>query len=153
MGGVMRIRRLDLPRRALPALLLLLMACGPSGPQPRTRRTGTASGVGGIGSVVAPLYAVNTGGTAAAGKHTIERFQCGACHTIPGISGAEGVVAPPLTKFARRTFLAGVVPNEPEALVRWIMDPKSIVNQTAMPTLGVTEPEARDIAAYLYTLW
>jgi cytochrome c1 len=36
-------------------------------------------------------------------------------------------------------------------MVRWIVNPRAIDSLTAMPNLGVTEGEARDIAAYLYT--
>lgn len=34
--------------------------------------------------------------------------------------------------------------------MRWIRSPDEIRPGTVMPTLGVTEAEARDIAAYLY---
>jgi cytochrome c1 len=61
-------------------------------------------------------------------------------------------VGPPLTSFARRTYIAGEVPNTLEYLVRWIEMPQAIEPGTAMPNLGVTEDQARDIAAYLYTL-
>jgi cytochrome c1 len=48
--------------------------------------------------------------------------------------------------------VGGEVPNIPENLVKWIMSPQSIEPATAMPTLGVNEQQARDTAAYLYTL-
>ncbi|HEX6397344.1 MAG TPA: hypothetical protein VFZ95_07975, partial [Steroidobacteraceae bacterium] len=64
----------------------------------------------------------------------------------------RGRVGPPLTNFAQRAFIAGQVPNSPETLVRWIQNPPSIVPNTAMPVLGISEGDARDIAAYLYTL-
>jgi cytochrome c1 len=54
--------------------------------------------------------------------------------------------------FAERTFIAGEVPNTPDNLVRWIQSPQSIEAGTAMPTLGLTEQQSRDVAAYLYTL-
>jgi cytochrome c1 len=61
-------------------------------------------------------------------------------------------VGPPLAGFARRRFIAGRVPNEPEELVKWIRHPQGIKPGTAMPDLGVSDQHARDIAAYLYTL-
>jgi cytochrome c len=61
-------------------------------------------------------------------------------------------VGPPLTQFTHRAFIAGEVPNNGEFLVRWISVPQSIEPGTAMPNLGVSEAQARDIAAYLYTL-
>ena len=54
--------------------------------------------------------------------------------------------------FARRAYIAGQLPNDPENLVRWIQDPQGVEPGTAMPNLGVTAAVARDMAAYLYTL-
>lgn len=97
-------------------------------------------------------YPIATGGDPHRGKTTIERYRCGACHNIPGIPGARGLVGPPLTQFGSRTFVGGEVPNTPDNLVKWIMSPQSIEPATAMPTLGLNEQEGRDAAAYLYTL-
>lgn len=89
-------------------------------------------------------------GDAARGARAIERYGCGACHDIPGIAGANATVGPPLGGFVRSSYVAGVVPNRPEQLVRWIVNPPAIDPRTAMPDLDVSEPDARDIAAYLY---
>jgi cytochrome c1 len=62
------------------------------------------------------------------------------------------VVAPPLDAFARRTFIAGILPNTPANLVRWVVDPQAVDPRTAMPKLGLTQAQAQDVAAYLYTL-
>lgn len=97
-------------------------------------------------------YIVPSGGVAARGEQVILQYNCGSCHTIPGIRGARGEVGPPLTAFGRRTYIAGELPNNPENLVRWIMSPQSVEPKTAMPTLGLTEQQARDVAAYLYRL-
>jgi cytochrome c len=86
------------------------------------------------------------------GRVLIEEFKCGACHTIPGVSAARGVVASPLFWFSRRSFIAGEVPNTPPNLVKWVRDPRAIEPRTAMPAVGLNEDEARDVAAYLYTL-
>jgi putative membrane protein len=86
------------------------------------------------------------------GIAAIERYGCGTCHTIPGIRTAKGVVGPPLTKMALRTFIAGVLTNTPENMERWIKDPPAVDKLTAMPKLGVTDRDAQDIATYLYTL-
>jgi cytochrome c1 len=71
---------------------------------------------------------------------------------IPGINGADGLVGPPLILFARRTYVAGELPNTPSNLIRWIQDPPAVEPRTAMPALGLSEQQARDVAAYLYTL-
>jgi cytochrome c2 len=80
------------------------------------------------------------------------RYGCGACHVIPGVPGAQGQVGPPLTQFARRSLIAGRLPNTAENLVAWIRTPQDFEPGTGMPNLGVGEADARDMAAYLYTL-
>ncbi|HEX3344904.1 MAG TPA: c-type cytochrome [Polyangiaceae bacterium] len=92
------------------------------------------------------------GGDPGRGATVILAHGCGACHEIPGVRAARGRVATPLTSFAERTFIDGRLPNDPDNLVRWIMDPRSVDPQTAMPALGLTRQEASDAAAYLYTL-
>jgi cytochrome c1 len=81
-----------------------------------------------------------------------QAYGCGACHVIPGVTGAGGIVGPPLNNWSRRVYIAGNLPNTPENLVRWIRHPQAVEPGTAMPDLGVTEADARDIAAYLYSL-
>ncbi len=92
------------------------------------------------------------GGRPERGAELIESYGCGACHVVPGVRGADGTVGPPLTDFAVRGYIAGQLPNNGRNLVHWIMDPDGVEPGTAMPDLGVTEAEARDIAAYLFTL-
>lgn len=104
------------------------------------------------GGRYAPSAAVVPGGSAARGEEVIEHFRCGACHTIPGIPDADGLVGPPLLWFARRTYIAGELPNTPANLIVWVRDPPSVEPGTAMPVLGLSEQQARDVAAYLYTL-
>jgi cytochrome c1 len=94
----------------------------------------------------------HVGGDPAVGARVIARTGCGACHAIPGIRGARGIVGPPLDGFARRTLIAGVAPNRPAVLVRWVRDAPSLAPETAMPRLPLDEREAIDVAAYLYTL-
>jgi cytochrome c1 len=104
-----------------------------------------------------PTYAVAyaprvSGGDARRGAQVIESSGCGSCHTIPGVRHADGLVGPPLLWWSRRTFIAGELPNTPENLVRWIRSPQTVEARTAMPALGLSDQQARDAAAYLYTL-
>ena len=92
------------------------------------------------------------GGDVVRGKAAIRRYGCGSCHQIRGIHGADGLVGPPLAGLVRRAYVAGVLPNTPSNLVTWIVNPPAVDSKTAMPFLGVTPGEARDIATYLYTL-
>lgn len=84
------------------------------------------------------------------GAVAIERYGCGGCHVIPGIGSASGRVGPRLDGFAYQGYVGGVLPNTPDNLVSWIVDPQAWSPHSAMPKLGVSEAEARDIAAYLY---
>lgn len=98
------------------------------------------------------MASAGTGGNPARGAALIQDYGCGRCHTIPGIRAADGVVGPPLFFFSRRVYIAGEVPNTPENLIRWVRNPPAIEPGTAMPVLGLDEQQARDVAAYLYTL-
>ena len=92
------------------------------------------------------------GGHAERGPALITSYGCGACHTVPGVKGADGNVGPPLTRFGDRTYIAGMLRNSPSNLIRWIRDPQGVIPGNAMPNMGVSDAEARDMAAYLYTL-
>ncbi len=92
------------------------------------------------------------GGKPERGRARIISAGCGSCHTIPGVRGAKGIIGPNLTEFGLHSFIGGEAPNTPDYLVRWIMNPQQIEPGTAMPAVGVGERDARDIAAYLYTL-
>jgi cytochrome c2 len=93
-----------------------------------------------------------TGGDAEAGRQALARRPCGGCHEIPGVRGAQGKVGPSLSGFAGRAYVDGRLTNSPENLIAWIVDPHAIDPQNAMPPTGVGQAEARNMAAYLYTL-
>ena len=92
-----------------------------------------------------------TGGRAARGAVAIRQYGCGACHVVPGVPGAHGQVGPSLAGVGGRAYIAGVLTNTPDHLVRWIVNPRGVDSLTAMPNVGVSPGVARDIAAYLYT--
>jgi cytochrome c2 len=96
--------------------------------------------------------AENLGGNARHGAALVNQYGCGACHTIPGIAGAGGLVGPPLKGIAQRVYLAGVLRNSPENLSAWLEDPQQFVPGNAMPRMGITPSDARDLTAFLYTL-
>jgi len=111
------------------AFAALVSACAPSPPAPKWP---------------------NFGGDAHRGKLLVGRYSCGACHQMPGIEEADGLVGPPLATFSRRTMIAGLLPNTPSNLVLWLRHPQAVTPGNAMPDLGLTDAQARDIAAYLY---
>jgi putative membrane protein len=113
---------------AASALLLLLTACGPvTPPEPKA-----------------------IDGDPARGRRAIAAYGCGACHVVPGVPGARGRVGPSLAGLADRPYVAGRLVNVTPSLVDWVRHPRRIDPQTIMPDLGVTETDARDIAAFLY---
>jgi len=88
----------------------------------------------------------------ARGLALIEAKGCAACHQIPGVAWPRGAVGGPLKGFAQRGLIAGRLPNQPDTLVRWLRDAPSLAPDTAMPPTDLTPAQARDVAAYLYTL-
>ena len=106
--------------------------------------------LGGCGSGSGPGAVSIPGAHPDSAPTVMKAFGCGSCHTIPGVDGADGRVGPDLGGIADRWSIAGRLPNTPDNLVRWIMHPQEVDPGTLMPDLGVPEPQARDIAAYLY---
>jgi cytochrome c2 len=91
-------------------------------------------------------------GNPARGKLLLAQYQCGSCHAIPEVPAARGVIGPSLDGYGRRSYIAGHIPNAPEALARWIVDPAAMKPGTTMPAMGVSPDDARHMAAYLAEL-
>lgn len=91
-------------------------------------------------------------GNAERGQRLLAQFQCGACHQIPNVPAARSQMGPSLANLGKQSYIAGQFPNQPETLVRWIVDPQTMQPGTAMPAMGVSPGQARDMAAYLYGL-
>jgi cytochrome c1 len=121
-----------LPAALLASAFLCLQGCQP--PSPRAAREAGA------------------GGDALRGARVMTRQSCGACHEIPGLQDADGLVGPPLTHFSRRTMIAGLLPNTPDNLEYWLRQPQAVTPGNGMPDLGLSDRDARDIAAYLYRI-
>lgn len=77
------------------------------------------------------------------------QYGCRTCHVVPNVPGAVGKVGPSLESLSQRSYLAGSLPNTPENLVQWIMHPQHFRPGTAMPEMGVSDPDARKIAKFL----
>jgi cytochrome c1 len=134
---------------AWPALLaiMLLVGCGPAATPTATPRAGSPEP-----EPARLTPAPNVPGDATNGRRLVIGKGCGGCHTVRGVADATGVVGPNLTNVALRpTLAAETIQNSPENMVRWIMDPPALKPGTAMPKLGLTEEEARDITALLYS--
>jgi cytochrome c len=134
--GALAARRFDWLRTTLSfALLALCLATGCGREQQK-----------------AQVAATTTGGSEDRGKQLIDKYGCNACHVIPGISGPKGMVGPPLDHMAVRQIIGGKIQNTPENMMKWLQNPQALDPQNAMPNLGVTPADSRDITAYLYTL-
>ena len=107
----------------------------------RVRSLAIISGlVASCGSAASPWASVDD---ARAGRAVITRMACGSCHTIPGIEEANGRVGPPLAHFATRRTVAGVLPNAPANLVRFLSAPQSVAPGIVMPDEHLTPAQAR----------
>lgn len=135
----------------------------PAWSRPRTAIAALAALVGlGLAGIVAwsacgveakPVERLQVaGGDPSRGKVAIEKYSCGTCHEISGVPNARGLVGPPLDGVGSRHIIGGYLANEPQNLERWLQDPQGVAPGNAMPNMGVTDQDARDIAAYLYTL-
>jgi cytochrome c len=113
---------------------------------------GAAACAAGCGAQARSEAATMTGGDPDRGVRAIQRYGCGGCHDIRGVPGASGLVGPPLDNIASRVYLAGHLPNTPQNMVKWIRFPQQVEPGTAMPDMRIPDRDARDIAAYLYTL-
>ncbi len=110
---------------------------------------GLALALGACGEGVGAPVVTVPGGSPERGRELVEVYACGSCHVVPGVQGADSKVGPPLTGFAERAYIGGELPNNSQNLIRWIVNPRAIEPNTAMPPMGVTVPEARDLAAFL----
>lgn len=91
-------------------------------------------------------------GDAERGRALIHAYGCGSCHTIPGVPRARAQVGPPLWGIADRAYIGGVLPNTEADMIRWLQDPPAVDPRTLMPDMNVTQRDAHDMTAYLYTL-
>lgn len=107
------------------------------------------AGCGGEVAEPTPPLKVMVRGDAALGLRLLTQYQCGSCHAIPGVPAARGINGPSLQAFGQRSYIAGRVPNFPDALAQWIVAPAALVPGTTMPSMGVSPDDARHMAAYL----
>ncbi|MFN3814964.1 c-type cytochrome [Brevundimonas sp.] len=103
------------------------------------------------GAVDSPARSVPSGDPEH-GLEVMARVGCGSCHAIPGIDWPRGQVGPSLDGMGRRALIGSGLPNRPETLIPYLVDAPSVDEGSPMPSMPISEEEARDIAAYLYGL-
>jgi cytochrome c len=137
-------------RVGVEAIILLLLPLAGCASPPAVVPTPRADAASVSSTMLTPAPTVP--GNPENGRSLVMARGCGGCHTVPGIQGASGVIGPPLNNVALRPTLAGdSIPNSPDTMTRWIMDPPSLKPGTAMPRLGLTQQEAQDVTAFLYS--
>lgn len=95
---------------------------------------------------------VNFSGDAHRGASLISKYGCGGCHSIPDIANANGNVGPPLQHVGTRTYIAGLLNNSPDNMALWLQNPQKVLPGNAMPAMGISQQDSRDMTAFLYTL-
>lgn len=89
---------------------------------------------------------------------TMQEFanSCAPCHTVRGLfddHAYEGDFGPDLTHLASRRMIgANILPNTPEALARWIVDPEGAKPGNRMPDVGLDAEELTQILDLLRQL-
>ena len=62
------------------------------------------------------------------------------------------MAGPNLTNIGLRPTLAGAaIPNSPQTMVAWLMNPRAVKPDARMPNLGLTQQEAQDLTAFLFS--
>lgn len=92
------------------------------------------------------------GGDPERGRLLVQQYQCAACHFIPEVQGPNGDAGPSLESMGRLSYIAGSIPNQPENMIRFLQNPPAVKPGTLMPALGITDDEARHMAAFMYSL-
>ena len=111
---------------------------------------------------------LDKGDAANGAKLVISSGGCLACHAIKGNPMMVGNIGPNLTHVATRTTIAaGLFPNDPRHLARWIKNAREMKPGVLMQTIGagefdpvtkqtvkpgLTDQQIADVVAYLQTL-
>jgi mono/diheme cytochrome c family protein len=91
-----------------------------------------------------------TGGSSSRGRVIFETVGCAACHVVGSktavrtLRGTTYDVAPELTRVGSKA--------NPDWLFDWLKNPRHYNAETRMPSLRLTDDEARHVVAYLMTL-
>ncbi|MDB4877154.1 MAG: cytochrome c oxidase, subunit [Gemmatimonadetes bacterium] len=107
-------------------------------------------------------------GNAANGAKLVATGMCIACHTVRGVPTMQATVGPNLTHVGSRTTIAaGLYPNDPRHLARWVKNANEMKAGVGMNTFGIgeydpitkstvkigfTDAQIADIVAYLSSL-
>lgn len=127
-------------RLALASIVVAALGCGTDAP------SHASSVAGGTGAGAAST------GDPAIGRQLVDQYACLACHQVPGFEGPQGSLGPSLAGIGSRPTIGGRVPNSAATLTTFLQNPQAVDPQNRMMSVGVSEEDARHIAAFLFTL-
>jgi cytochrome c oxidase subunit 2 len=89
------------------------------------------------------------GNLAEAGRRFFFAQTCANCHAIKGTSAVANA-APDLTHLVSRSQLAaGIIPNTPQDLARWLRNPQAIKPGCLMPNFTLSDEQLTQLVAYM----
>jgi len=137
---------------SLAAGALLLTACQPApGPNPAIKLSASPAPFQYVANPDVPGDP-NSGRQLFTNSKFYPPSGCGSCHTLPNVSSGAFAGAPNLNNVALRPTLAGdALQNSPAQMKAWIMDPPSQKPGAKMPKLNVSDQEATDLVAFIYS--
>jgi len=99
------------------------------------------------------------GADAARGRELLDMKGCGLCHRMSGVAPLQGALLPTGVTVSDMPRAVRLAPDlrytrdrwRAPLLVRWLLHPSQIKPDTPMPEMGLSENDARSIAAYLLT--
>jgi cytochrome c oxidase subunit 2 len=96
----------------------------------------------------------SAGSAAAEGAELFAQFPGGSCLACHGLEPGRGdSVGPNLSHFgSRTTFAAGLFPNDPAFLERWLRDPGAMKAGAKMPDYNLSNDHIEALVAYLQSL-
>jgi cytochrome c oxidase subunit II len=86
------------------------------------------------------------------GFQAFAQNDCGSCHTLRGTT-ARGNIGPDLTHLmSRKTIGALTIPNTPDHLRTWVLDPQKFKPGNRMPELNIPAGQFTQLMAFLRSL-
>ena len=87
-----------------------------------------------------------------AGSKLFAAKACTGCHSLNAVKFSKALIGPNLANIGSRRYIAaGTLLNTEDNLTHWIQHPWSVKHGVLMPELGLSETDARTLAAYLRT--
>jgi cytochrome c oxidase subunit 2 len=119
----------------------------PAAPAPAAKDTVHTTSAG------ATVEGASQGAATADGQKLFMAKGCAGCHSLVALNAPKGMLGPNLANIGARSWIAaGTLPNTDDNLAHWIRTPQAIKQGVLMPNLGLSEDEAKAIAAYLRTI-